>query len=318
MKKFISMAAAAVLACSATAVLAEETPTVILDGREIIFGDQQPVIKDDRTLIPVRGVFEAMGAKIQWHGEEKRVQIDSEDNFTRVYLTIDSDNMEHYRFRDIFSSDRTDITLDVPAQIINDRTMIPLRAVADAFGCEVEWLGDEFKAIINTGEEALPTDETAENTYVYLSTEADDVSADETFDVYVSVKNLANYTSAKVVAGSAALIYDKSKFEFISSTITAGEEEVNAMQVSNPDFSGDSVKIAFASIAENTLGTDGAYIKATFKALTDEGGEIMLSNRYNTKLGFDMKLSILNNETNKITSIASDEFGVDTTPIVLK
>ena len=151
MKKIVSITLAAIMLLGISAVAAEN-PTVKLNGNEIVFADQTAIIKNDRTLVPARGVFEAMGAKVKWHEKERRVQIDSRDNITRVYLTIDSDNMEVYKFKSIFSADREDKTLDVAAQIINDRTMIPLRAVSEAFECNVEWDGDAREVIITTKE----------------------------------------------------------------------------------------------------------------------------------------------------------------------
>ena len=42
--------------------------------------------------------------------------------------------------------------MDVPAQIVSDRTLVPLRAVSEAFGCEVEWNADEKKVTIKNSE----------------------------------------------------------------------------------------------------------------------------------------------------------------------
>ncbi len=151
MKKIFLITLVAIMLLGIRA-FAAENPTVKLNGNEIVFADQTAIIKNDRTLVPARGVFEAMGAKVKWHEKERRVQIDSRDNITRVYLTIDSDNMEVYKFKSIFAADREDKTLDVPAQIINDRTMIPLRAVSEAFDCKVEWDGDAREVIITTKE----------------------------------------------------------------------------------------------------------------------------------------------------------------------
>ena len=133
MKKLISLITA-ILILTSTGAMAAQNPTVSVNGSDIMFADQTPVIKDDRTLVPARGVFEAMGAKVQWEGEAQRVQIDSADNFTRVFMTIGTPNLRIYKFKDIYSADRYIQEIDVAPQIINDRTMLPLRAVADAFG----------------------------------------------------------------------------------------------------------------------------------------------------------------------------------------
>ena len=314
MRKIISSAIAALMLLGVSSYAAQN-PTVTVDGGEILFHDQPAIIMNDRTLVPARGVFEAMGATVVWLGEEKRVQIDSADNFTRVYLTIGSDNMEIYKFKDIFSSDRTDKTLDVPAQVINDRTMIPLRAVADAFGCEVEWIQEEMAAVIKTKEGVLPFGEEAENTYVYLTTEADDVKAGDTFDVFVNVKNFPE--NCVITNGSIGIIYDKEKLQFISSTLHTGEEDLISVMASNDEYP-VGLKVAYARVPDEKLTSDGVYMKLTFKSLTDDGGEIQISRAYNTRLSFDTRLGFQNTDKKQSMAYSPLDMGIDTTPLVLK
>jgi len=315
MRKIISAAIAALMLLGMSSYAAQN-PTVTVDGSEVFFHDQSAIIKNDRTLVPARGVFEAMGATVVWHGEEKRVQIDSADNFTRVYLTIDSDNMEIYKFKDIFSSDRTDKTLDVPAQVINDRTMIPLRAVADAFGCEVEWLGEEMAAVIKTKDGALPFGEDAQNTYIYLTTEADDVKAGDEFDVFVNVKNIPE--NCVITSGSFGLVYDMAEFEYVGATLHDGNQEIAALLSANPDYIDRYLKLSYARAEKEGLNSDGAYLKLTMKALTDDGGEINISRNYNTKVRFDTHLGLYNMEKKYNSNYTPLDMGIDTTPIVLK
>jgi len=104
---------------------------VIVNGDELDFsGDQSPVIVNDRTLVPLRKIFEALGAEVLWNGEERTVNANKSGIY--VSLTIDSN---------IMYVDGTEKTLDVSAQIIGDRTMVPVRAIAEAFGANVEWDG---------------------------------------------------------------------------------------------------------------------------------------------------------------------------------
>lgn len=102
---------------------------VIVNGNYITF-DQKPVIENDHTLVPMRAIFEALGADVQWNNDTRSVIAESTDG-TRITLIIDSDNM---------LINNTDIVkLDVPAKIIGSRTMVPLRAVSEALNCTVEW-----------------------------------------------------------------------------------------------------------------------------------------------------------------------------------
>ena len=111
---------------------------VTLNGNLITF-DQPPVIRDDRTLVPVRAIFEALGAEVRWDGDTQTVL--SQKGATLVQLKIGSN---------IMTVNGREIALDVPAQIINDRTLVPVRAIAEAYGCRVDWDG-ETKTVIISG-----------------------------------------------------------------------------------------------------------------------------------------------------------------------
>ncbi len=156
-KKIISGILAASLSASVmTAVVsADGAPTVIVDSRIVTFADQDPVIINDRTLIPARGVFEAMGASVEWWHEERMVVVRSEDNMTRVDLTIDDPVMKVHTFTSLTTADTKEVTLEVAPQIMNDRTMIPLRAVGEALGAQVSWDQENYVATITS--KAMPT-----------------------------------------------------------------------------------------------------------------------------------------------------------------
>ena len=109
--------------------------SVTLDGEKIEF-DQNPVIKNGRTLVPVRAIFEALGASVDWNQETKTVTSVLGDK--TVKLTIDSNIM--------YVND-TEFELDVAAEIINDRTLVPVRAVSEAFECKVGW-NDAIKTVL--------------------------------------------------------------------------------------------------------------------------------------------------------------------------
>jgi N-acetylmuramoyl-L-alanine amidase len=109
------------------AFCAEFPVSLILDG-EPVRSDTPPVIVRERTLIPARALFERMGASVSWNEEARRVVITATG--AGISLTIDS--FEYAINGNIFNT-------DVPPLIVNERTMIPVRVVADAIGCDVEW-----------------------------------------------------------------------------------------------------------------------------------------------------------------------------------
>jgi len=92
--------------------------------------DVAPFINSDgRTMVPVRFIAEAMGLKVKWDGEKRQVLISGENK--EIVLTIDSN---------IAMVDGTPVKMDTKAVIVNSRTFVPLRFVAEAFGFQVEWI----------------------------------------------------------------------------------------------------------------------------------------------------------------------------------
>jgi hypothetical protein len=90
--------------------------------------DQPPVSVDGRTLVPLRAIFEALGAEVKWDDKTKTVTATKDD--TLISLTIDSVDAW---------INGTKTKLDVPAQLINGKTMVPIRFVSEALGAKVEW-----------------------------------------------------------------------------------------------------------------------------------------------------------------------------------
>jgi len=92
--------------------------------------DQPPVIVDDRTLVPLRAIFEALGAKVDWNAATRTVTaVRGKD---KICLEIDTN---------ILNKNGKEIEIDVPAKIIGDRTMVPVRAISEALGSNVDWNG---------------------------------------------------------------------------------------------------------------------------------------------------------------------------------
>lgn len=100
---------------------------VIYDGKKIEF-DQPPVLEGGRTLVPLRAIFEKIGADVQWNSETQTVTATKDD--TAVSLTINNTTAH---------KNGKDIVLDVPAKIIGGRTLVPVRFISDCFGVDVQW-----------------------------------------------------------------------------------------------------------------------------------------------------------------------------------
>jgi hypothetical protein len=101
---------------------------VLVNGKAVTF-DQPPIIENGRTLVPLRAIFEALGAVVEWIPEVQGIAAAKGD--TTVYLEIGSTFLT--------KNDSEQIELEVPPKIINSRTLVPARAIAEAFGAKVEW-----------------------------------------------------------------------------------------------------------------------------------------------------------------------------------
>ena len=110
--------------------------TVTLNGSKISF-DEPPFIEDGRTLVPLRAIFEALEAKVDWQGETQTITAIKGE--LKIILQINSDKM--------YVGNQVKV-LDVPAKLVGTRTFVPARAVSEAFGCDVDWDGNTQTVII--------------------------------------------------------------------------------------------------------------------------------------------------------------------------
>jgi len=131
---FIAAIAPVVFAQSNDAV------SVTIDGEVISFTGQQPTIVDGRTLVPVRGVFEALGFDVGWDGAARTATLVRSGYI--VIITIESD---------VFTTNGNSYALDVPAQIIGGSTMLPIRAVLESVGYYVSWDPAARAVVIRSG-----------------------------------------------------------------------------------------------------------------------------------------------------------------------
>lgn len=179
MKKIIAtiLAAASVMTASA-AVLAEEPIKILVNDVQISF-DAEPFIENDRTLVPMRAIFEALGAQVAWDGEDRTVI--SYDPVSDVSITMQIDS-------DVMFVGETAVKLDVPAKIVSDRTFVPLRAISESMNSEVNWDGATRTVTIEKSMEAVQV----ENPWVEYET-IDELNAalNEADDIKYGVADIA-------------------------------------------------------------------------------------------------------------------------------
>lgn len=126
MKKTAALIVGAVSLFMSVSALAA-APTVNINGEAMTF-ETEPYIKNDITMVPLRGIFEKLGAKVTW--DQSNLTVISVKDEIFVVLQIGNENA-------FVNSEKKE--LEQPAEVINDTTMVPLRFISEALGAKVEW-----------------------------------------------------------------------------------------------------------------------------------------------------------------------------------
>ncbi len=134
LKKVAAELIASLMLFASVNAFAADNISVVLNGETVVFDNAQPIIYEDRTLIPVRAVFEKAKCEVIWDESNKTAIISNDEKI--VSITVNQKKIQVYN---INSDSQDDISIDVPAMIIDGSIMIPLRAVSEAFNARVDW-----------------------------------------------------------------------------------------------------------------------------------------------------------------------------------
>ena len=269
---------------------------VILNGSEISF-DQPPIMQNDRVLVPIRKIAEAMGDDVLWDVETSSAMIKHGDR--ALIIRLNDDKIE-------IADDKHSYTgwerkpLDVPAQIINDRTLVPLRAFCESLSSVVEWNGDEKTVYItydsSTRGEELST-EAIENINIIfklLYKDTDDLSFSEfSTDMGDFYNTTSKWKSAFVIGlsdiekGVKTLLdglmegknpRDKNTQEIVKASLAAALADIPdnpAIEFDAEDSIGFYKRVDDANkILEDILGNKAGLLSTAVKALDTAGKTI--------------------------------------------
>lgn len=121
---------------------------IVLDGHSLAL-EHGPVIRAGVTLVPFRALLEKLNTTVGWDAEHRRVT--AARGSDRIELTIDS--------KTAFVNGKA-IALEIPAQLVNSTTYVPVRFVAEAFGSKVDWDGGSRLVLIRSdGTSQKPNEE---------------------------------------------------------------------------------------------------------------------------------------------------------------
>ena len=111
--------------------------SLVINGEALNF-DVPPVIENGRTLVPLRAIFEALGADVEWLNDTREIVSQFQGKEIRLQI-----NNKQANNKGVMT------TLDVPPQIKEGRTLVPLRFIAESLDKDVEWIADTRTVIIN-------------------------------------------------------------------------------------------------------------------------------------------------------------------------
>jgi len=117
-----------------------DAPVVFLDGKKLEF-EVDPKIIDGSTLVPLRKIFESLGATVNWEQETKTVTANKKK--TEIIYSVGND---------YYTKDGKASTIPVAGQVIDGSTLVPLRFVGEALGATVGWEGASRTITISSAE----------------------------------------------------------------------------------------------------------------------------------------------------------------------
>lgn len=149
--KALSSAAATAVALTALpgcTALAKDVD-IVIDGEELNL-DVAPQIIDGRVMVPIRGVLENLGALVKWDDETQTVSARKSSKTVSLEIGSNDVTLDKGETNDDGSAKTETIQTDVAAQLVSDRTLVPLRVISEAMGYSVDWNDETYTVSITT------------------------------------------------------------------------------------------------------------------------------------------------------------------------
>jgi len=176
------------------AAFAQSKIGVRLNG-ELIDFENKPVIINDRTMVPFREIFEYFEAEVEWDGKDRSVTAKREGK--TVYLTIGSEDAK---------IDGEATKLDSPPIIIDSRTYVPLRFIAEGLDAGVSWNSQTWVASIST-DDAVNLGDSWQEVEEILGKPSVSLMSHYGFDWYVYNNDYDNYYQVAYKDGKAVALF---------------------------------------------------------------------------------------------------------------
>ncbi|MEK8132848.1 stalk domain-containing protein [Paenibacillus filicis] len=209
---------------------------VLIGGQRQAY-EQAPVNSQGSVLVPLRSIFESLGATVEWDSLTQTVTARREGQ--TIVLTIGSN---------VAYVNGVAVTLSVPAQLIHGHTMVPVRFVSEALGGVVEWNEASKSVIIFQNKPEIPTSVESEKTPVEEAVQEPSepsTSSPILENISKGIKAASDIVFVIDVTGSMGEVIDYVKESVISfvDSVPSGSNfalvayrDINYVDPYNPDF----------------------------------------------------------------------------------
>ena len=260
---------------------------VMYDGNTIDF-DVQPEIIDDRVMVPMLAIFEAFGAMVKWDGDSQTITAKKKSK--TISMTIGNTDMT--------KNDET-YSFDTAPVIEDGRTLVPVRAVSDMLGLDVEWEDSDKTVTITTPTEE-EDDSWKENTGTInldtMETTGDGISVS---DNIITISKGGDFEVTGTLEEGQIIIDTEDKAKLRLSGMSLTNPNGAAVYVKNAD----KAYITITENTENTL-TDGESYTSG-----DENEKACITSRDNLEIKGNGALTVNGNYNHGIDASDSMEIG---------
>lgn len=125
------------------------TVAIYIEGKPLV-SEVSPVIRQDRTMVPLRAISEGLGLVVNWDADNYFVLISANENY--LMAPAGEYGSPQSTIRIFFNG--CELKSDADPFILNDRTMVPIRLISEEMGMKVEWNGEKYEVYISCPEES--------------------------------------------------------------------------------------------------------------------------------------------------------------------
>lgn len=268
MKKIAKIILIGYLACQSVVLQAQ---TLVIDGKKVdyqlppitLYVNKQlvqtkvmnPIQLNDRILVPSREVFEAMGAKVGWNHAIKQVTVEYKNK--KIILSVNQTTA---------LLNGSQVTMDVPAKIINDKVMIPVRFVSEAIGMTVTWKGETRAVWIEEPKTASGNENNGSNNnqgQKQIQVEAVQAALDQNQYV-VTVKANASMGEVKILHLLDKIVLDIPNSRCLLNASVAVNDNTYVKGIRTSQFTADTTRIVLDLKSQVKLETSYSNNKQQF------------------------------------------------------